>query len=174
MSAVWLNKLMKVVGINSEEDEYEYDDEVEQYDEEDNDMEEEIEEPMPRSRRSFSEIEDSSPYSSRNMQNKVIPMNTAVSSSKMVITQPNCYEDVADIARYFKEKKSVIVNLENANKEDARRIVDFLCGSTFMVDGTIQRVSSLIYLITPRNVEIQNDIEQNQNKQQKSSFSWLK
>ena len=44
-----------------------------------------------------------------------------------------------------------------------------------MVEGTIQKVSNLIYLITPKNVEIQNDLEQSQyGKQQKMSFSWLK
>ena len=108
------------------------------------------------------------------MQTKVIPMNTGVSSSKMVITQPTCYDEVEGIGEYLKSRKSIIINLENVGKEDARRILDFLSGATFMVEGTIQRVSNLIYLITPKNVEIQNDLERSQYKQQKMSFSWLK
>jgi len=97
-----------------------------------------------------------------------------MSSSRMVITQPTCYEDVQEVGDYLKAKKSVIINLENTGKDDARRIIDFLSGATFMIEGTIQKVSNLIYLIAPRTVEIQNDLEKSQYKQQKQSFSWLK
>lgn len=174
MSAAIINKFMDMIGINHNSDEYE--EEVENYDSEvENDLEtESYELQAPRARRSFSDIESSNPYSSRNIQSKVIPMNTAVSSSKMVITQPTCYDDVQEIGEYLKDKKSVIINLENVGKEDARRILDFLSGAAFMIEGTIQKVSNLIYLMTPKNVEIQNDAERNQYKQQKSSFSWLK
>jgi cell division inhibitor SepF len=160
-----INKFMNMlnIGSNDEEnvDDYEDDQEVQEATS------------TYKSRRNFSEIEQESPYSARNIQSKVIPMNTAVSSSKMVITQPNCYEDVQEIGDYLKNKKSVIVNLESVSKEDARRILDFMSGATFVVEGTIQKVSNLIYLITPRNVEIQNDVERSQYKQ-KLSFSWMK
>jgi len=160
-----INKFMNMlnIGSNDEEnvDDYEDDQEVQETTS------------TYKSRRNFSEIEQESPYSARNIQSKVIPMNTAVSSSKMVITQPNCYEDVQEIGDYLKNKKSVIVNLESVSKEDARRILDFMSGATFVVEGTIQKVSNLIYLITPRNVEIQNDVERSQYKQ-KLSFSWMK
>lgn len=168
MSAAIINKFMDMIGIGKEE-EYE---EGANYEVEEQYEEEEYEKPS-RSRRSFSEIESENPYSTKNIQTKVIPMNTAVSSSKMVITQPTCYEDVQEIGEYIKNKKSVIINLENVSKEDARRILDFLSGAAFMIDGTIQKVSNLIYLMTPRNVEIQNDLERSQYKQ-KLSFSWLK
>lgn len=173
MGAAIINKFMDMIGINGQENSDEYED-AEQYD-----INEEVEDtyelPTSKTRRSFSEIEKENPYSSRNIQTKVIPMNTAISSSKMVITQPTCFEDVREVGDYLKNKKSVIINLENTEKEDARRILDFLSGSIFMIEGTLQKVSNLIYLMTPKNVEIQNDIERNQFKQQqKSSFSWLK
>lgn len=114
-------------------------------------------------------------YSSKNnSQVRLMPTTAGAVASKMVITQPESFDESGVIGDYLKGQKSVIINLENVNKEDARRIVDFMSGATFMVDGTIQKVSSLIYLFTPRNVEIQNDVEQNQYKQQKASFSWLK
>ena len=169
MSAAIVNKFMRMMGIG-EEDDTEYDDEVDYYDEEE---QEEVEKESPKSRRSFRDIESSNPYSRNNIQTKVIPMSTAVSSSKMVITQPTCYEDVQEIGEYLKARKSVIINLENVGKEDARRILDFLSGATFMIEGTIQKVSNLIYLMTPKDVEIQNDVERSQYKQ-KASFSWLK
>ena len=159
------NKLFEVLNIGSNDEE-----EYEDYEEE-QDVQEEASSYKPR--RNFKEIEDGSPYSAKNIQSKVIPMNTAISSSKMVITQPNCYEDVQEIGDYLKNRKSVIINLESVAKEDARRILDFMSGATFAVEGTIQKVSNLIYLITPRNVEIQNDVERSQYKQ-KLSFSWMK
>lgn len=159
-----INKFMNMLNIGSNEEE------VEDYED---DQEVQDSSSAYKSRRKFSEIEDESPYSAKNIQSKVIPMNTAVSSSKMVITQPNCYEDVQEIGDYLKNRKSVIVNLESVSKEDARRILDFMSGATFIVEGTIQKVSNLIYLMTPRNVEIQNDLERSQYKQ-KLSFSWMK
>ncbi len=159
------NKLFDMLNIGSNEEE-----EIEDYEDE-QDLQEETSSYKPR--RNFKDIEDENPYSAKNIQSKVIPMNTAISSSKMVITQPNCYEDVQEIGDYLKNRKSVIVNLESVSKEDARRILDFMSGATFAVEGTIQKVSNLIYLITPRNVEIQNDVERSQYKQ-KLSFSWMK
>ncbi len=175
MSAAIINKFMDMIGIGGQdEDGEDYEETVNYENENENEVEEETYiKPKNRVRRSFSEIENESPYGAKSIQTKVIPMNTAVSSSKMVITQPTCYEDVEEIGAYLKNKKSVIINLENVGKEDARRILDFLSGATFMIEGTIQKVSNLIYLMTPKNVEIQNDIEKSQYKQ-KTSFSWLK
>lgn len=168
MSAV-ISKFMEKLGLaNPTEDEYEEYEEVEDTNEED----EEETKYSQRSRRNFSDLDNG--YASRSMQTKVIPMETAVSSSKMVITEPSCYESVQEIGEYLKSKKSVIINLENVSKEEARRILDFLSGAAFMIDGTIQKVSNLIYLMTPRNVEIQDDTKKDEYKQQKLSFSWLK
>lgn len=173
MAAI-INKFMDMFGIGNQ-DEEEYDEEANYA--EDQEVEEEEEfytKPKSRSRRSFSDIEKENPYGARSIDTKVIPMNTSVSSSKMVITQPTCYEDVEEIGAYLKNKKSVIINLENVGKEDARRVLDFLSGAAFMIEGTIQRVSNLIYLMAPKSVEIQNDIDKSQYGKQKASFSWLK
>ena len=113
-------------------------------------------------------------YADEYSKSKVVPMNTAISSSKMVITQPSCSEDVQEIGEYLRCKKAVIINLENVSKEDGQRILDFMSGATFMVEGTIQKVSNLIYLTTPRCVEIQNDVEKKDYSKQKMNFSWMK
>ena len=176
MGAAIMNKLMNAMGIgNDDEDDYVYDGECDQDGVDTEENREQYSRNSYKSNKSFKDIERESQYSTSNIQSKVIPMNTAMSSSKMVITQPTCYDEVEGIGEYLKNKKSIIVNLENVGKEDARRILDFMSGAAFMVEGTIQKVSNLIYLMTPKNVEIQNDLEQGQyNKQQKMSFSWLK
>lgn len=106
-------------------------------------------------------------------QTKILPMAGTVATSKMVITKPSCFEDVEEIGSYLKQKKSVIVNLESVNKEDGRRILDFLGGAAFGLEGTVQKVSTLIYIMTPKTVEIQNDVERAEYRS-KLSFSWLK
>ena len=173
-----LNKFMDMIGIgNKEEDYYDedsYNEEEEQYTDEEEEEDDYNRKNQYKPKKSYSDGERDNQFSSRNMQSKVIPMSSSLSSSKMVITQPTCYDEVEGIGDYLKTKRSIIINLENVSKEDARRILDFLSGATFMVDGTIQRVSNLIYLITPKNVEIQNDLETSQYRQQKMSFSWLK
>ena len=58
----------------------------------------------------------------------------------------------------LKQKKSVIVNLEYVNKEVARRIVDFISGGVFALDGHIQKISNSIFLVAPVNYEITNEM----------------
>ena len=108
---------------------------------------------------------------------KVLPMTGAspvVTSSKMVITEPQCFDDVKEISEHLKERRSVIVNLETVTKEDQRRIIDFLSGATYVIDGSMQKISSLIYLITPKNVEIQNDIEKKEDVENAESIDNIK
>lgn len=181
MGAEIMNKFLKVIGIGGNNDEA-YDDNYEDNYEDDGYTEDIEDEDIysqqggarSRARASVREVEDAV----SNRPAKVISVNNGMSASKMVITQPTCYNDVEEVGTYLKSKKSVIINLENVGKEDARRVLDFLSGATFMIEGNIQKVSNLIYLMTPRTVEIQNDLENNQiNKQQqeqRQSFSWLK
>ena len=176
MSAAIINKFKDMMGFGSQDDDEEIE-EVEQDEENVDYDEEDTSTYTARQRRaSYKEADDISSYSGRSAQTKVIPMNNGASGSRMVITQPTCYDDVQEVGEYLKAKKSVIINLENVGKDDARRILDFLSGATFMIEGTIQKVSNLIYLMAPRTVEIQNDLERSQYKQQQKqqSFSWLK
>ena len=74
-------------------------------------------------------------------KSKIVNM-PQVQSVKMVITQPTSFEQSEEICNYLKERKSVIVNLEYVNKDVARRIVDFISGGVYALDGHIQKVSN--------------------------------
>lgn len=166
MSAEIINKFMGMLGLSGEE----YDGDEGQ-DEEIEEVEEVYERPARAGyfgRNKVVKEEEVSPRTTR-----VLPMTGTATTSKMVITQPACFDDVQEIGEYLKQKRTVIVNLESVNKEDHRRIVDFVSGATFVTEGSIQKVSSLIYLITPKTVEIQNDIERAQYRS-KMNFSWMK
>ena len=103
---------------------------------------------------------------------KVVSMPQS-QSVKMVISQPTTFEQSEEICNFLKQKKSVIVNLEYVNKEVARRIVDFISGGVFALDGHIQKISNSIFLVAPVNYEITNEMAREEIKS-KLSASWLK
>ena len=104
---------------------------------------------------------------------KVVPLNAQGQAVKMVISQPTTFEQSEEICSFLKEKKSVIVNLEYVNKDVARRIVDFISGGVYALDGHIQKISNSIFLIAPVNYEITNEMAREEIKS-KLSVSWLK
>lgn len=78
---------------------------------------------------------------------------------KIVLARPAKYEDATVSARNLRENKAVLLNLENVDKALARRVVDFLSGSTYVLDGSVRKVAQYIYLFVPRNMEILGDLE---------------
>ncbi len=155
MSGALMNKVWDLFGMDSQEEE-EYDEEN-VYDYED---EEE-------------EVEDRKLFGRKN-RDKVVSMPQAQTNAiKMVISQPTTFEQSDEICSFLKEKKSVIVNLEYVNKDVARRIVDFISGGVYALDGYIQKVSNSIFLVAPSNYEITNEMAREEIKS-KLSVSWLK
>lgn len=153
MSGALMNKVWDLFGMDQAE--------PEEYEEEnayDFDEEEEVEDKKIFGRKS----------------NKVVSMpQTQTNAIKMVISQPTSFEQSDEICSFLKEKKSVIVNLEYVNKDVARRIVDFISGGVYALDGYIQKVSNSIFLVAPSNYEITNEMAREEIKS-KLSVSWLK
>ena len=152
-----MNKVWDLFGMDSAEPE-EYDDEnVYEYEDEEE------------------EVEDKKLFGRKNREKeKVVAMPQAQTNAiKMVISQPTTFEQSDEICSFLKEKKSVIVNLEYVNKDVARRIVDFISGGVYALDGYIQKVSNSIFLVAPSNYEITNEMAREEMKS-KLSVSWLK
>lgn len=158
MSGALMDKVWGLFGMDAvEEEDYE---EENGYDYED---EEEI-----------VEVEDRKLFGRKNNKDKVVAMPQANANAiQMVISQPTNFEQSDEICSFLKEKKSVIVNLEYVNKEVARRIVDFISGGVYALDGYIQKVSNSIFLVAPSNYEITNEMAREEMKS-KLSVSWLK
>lgn len=92
---------------------------------------------------------------------------------KMKICRPTTFEQSQEIANLLKEKNSVIVNLEYVNKDVARRVVDFISGATYAIDGHMEKISNSIFVVAPGNYEIANDTAKDEIKS-KLSVSWLR
>ena len=159
MSGALMNKVWDLFGMDSAEPEEEYDDEnVYEYDDEDD----------------VTEENNKKQLFGRKNKEKVVQMpQSQPNAIKMVISQPTSFEQSDEICSFLKEKKSVIVNLEYVNKDVARRIVDFISGGVYALDGYIQNVSNSIFLVAPSNYEITNEMAREEMKN-KLSVSWLK
>ena len=77
---------------------------------------------------------------------------------QVVLVKPERFEEASDIADSLNAKKTVVLNLESASKEVARRLVDFLSGVAYAQDGKIKRVAVNTFIITPYNVGLAGDI----------------
>lgn len=89
--------------------------------------------------------------------NKVVNIHTTT-QLQVVLVKPERYENSPEIADHLKERRTVVLNLESANKETARRVLDFLSGVAYANDGQIKRVANSTYIITPYNVDLQGDL----------------
>lgn len=133
------------------DDDYE-DDEFEEYDEEP------VKELPAKTSARVSDYPDV-PKSRNRKDSQVVSINTSV-QMQVVIIKPEAYEDAQDICDQIKEKKPVVVNLEKVEYPVAQRIMDFLSGTCYSLDGTIQRVASNIFVIAPANVDISGNLKE--------------
>ena len=78
----------------------------------------------------------------------------ADSSQKVHLVLPRSFNDAQQIADRFKDAVPVILNLQNADNELSKRLIDFASGLTYALDGSMQRVADKVFLLTPRNVEL--------------------
>lgn len=150
-----------------------YDDEdYDDYDEELDDFEESAEEPAPRARRS-------SPFSSTSSApaapaaaaapvatpapaapsfgGQVLNMNSG--KQEVVLFHAKTFDDAAKAADELCKRKAVILNMENVDKALTRRVVDFLSGSVYALDGRVKKVAQSTYLFCPHNMDVVGDLE---------------
>lgn len=93
---------------------------------------------------------------------KVTPMRskiTARDDMEVSVIKPNTMEDTREIADTLLSNCTVVLNLEGIDVELAQRIIDFACGTCYAIDGSLQKVSSYIFILTPAGVEISGDIQ---------------
>ena len=142
-------------------DEYE-DDEVETF-------EEEVEERPARTRRTpafnFSTedtSEDYAPAASTSTATVSGFSGNVVSISnkqEVVLFRPVSFNDTSKAADDLRNKKAVIVNMENVDKAMARRVVDFLSGCAYALDGKVKKIALSTYLFCPHNMDVVGDLE---------------
>ena len=143
-------KFKEIIGLGEYEDDFDDLDETE--------VEEEVQE----------EIE---PIISKQKGNKVVNIHTA-STAKVMVTKPLNYDDAREIADAIKARKIVLVNATTLETKIAQRLVDFISGSCYVLGATLQEIEQRVYLLSPSNVEVTNELKNELSS--KALFNWNK
>ena len=143
MSKGIFNRILDAVGLEEEEFEYEED---EIMDEEVDFYEDELEEPEE-------------PKASRRKQAKVTPLPNSSAKMKMLVFQPSSYEEAECIIDNLKARKPVIMNLDELELELGQRILDFVGGAVYSLNGDIKKVARSIFVVAPSNVDVAQNVE---------------
>lgn len=94
----------------------------------------------------------------RIIKSKAANINTNPSQMQVVLVKPDRFEDVEAIADHLNNKKTVVLNLEDANREVSRRIIDFLSGVAYANHGNIRKVANSTFIIVARDVDIMGEL----------------
>ena len=139
------------------------DDEYEDYDDVDQYEEEEVQQAAPRTRRTSpfaGTAPESAPAapaaSSSGFGGQVLNMS---GKQEVVLFHAKTFDDAAKAADELRKRKAVILNMENVDKALTRRVVDFLSGSVYALDGRVKKVAQATYLFCPHNMEVIGDLE---------------
>ncbi len=125
----------------------------------------------------FEEDDDDELYEDVEMDEEVEPVKTsmfekakstktsdavkALSANKdshLVLFEPRAYSETQEIATYLKQKRAAVVNLHRLQKEQSKRVIDFLSGVIFAIEGDIQQIGPKIFLCTPKNIGVTGNI----------------
>ena len=101
-------------------------------------------------------------------------------SNKMILFEPRAYPESTQIADYLKKRNTIVVNLKRVTPEQAKKIVDFLQGAIYAMNGSLQKLGGGIFLCAPNNVNIEGKITDENAKSTKTKkdekeedeFSW--
>lgn len=140
-----LDKVIGIMGFADDEDDEEF-------------MEEEV--------REHDVQEEARPVNRKNAQ--VVSIHTQ-KQVKVVVLEPTTFDESQNIADQLKNRRPVIVNLENVDHNLAKRIVDFVSGATYALGGNMQKVGQGIFLFVPNNVDISGESRETVKEK---GFSW--
>ena len=130
-----------------------YSEKEEEFDDYDDEPLEEEAAPAPAPRRSFGKSNDAP----KSAASRVVNIN-ASTQMQVVLVKPDRFDQVSEIADHLRDKQALVLNLESTNKDVARRLVDFLSGCAYALDGKIKKIAISTYIITPYNMDIVGDL----------------
>ncbi|OPJ63231.1 cell division protein SepF [Clostridium oryzae] len=109
--------------------------------------------------------------SSNKKQSKVVNIHTA-SSPKIIITKPTAFEEAANICDELRDRRIVVVNTTELEPKVAQRLLDFMGGASYVLNGELQEVERGVYVLSPSNVEVTNELKSELSS--RGIFAWTK
>ena len=141
-----VDKLKNFMGFGEEYDEFEDDIEEVEYDEE--------------------EKSSSKPMFAKRA--KVVPMHSSGAQTRIVVIKPRCYNNSTQVADELKQRRPVIINVGSLDTDEARRVIDFIAGTVYGLNGNMQKVAGGIFLATPSQVDIMGEVLEDKD----SGYEW--
>jgi len=134
------------------------DDDYDDFEEEDETPEgfEEMPTERPARNRRTPAFSTASEENSSGFSGHVVSMSN---KQEVVLFHPSNFNDTSDAADHLRNKKVVILNMENVDKAMSRRVVDFLSGCAYALDGKVKKVAQSTYLFCPHNMDVVGDLE---------------
>ena len=146
----FFGKFKDIIGMNDE-----YDDDYEDYENE------EVEE----------ENEEVEPIIKNKGNNKVVNIHSAA-TAKVMVLKPTTFDEARDISDAIKSRKIAVVNATALETKSAQRLVDFISGSCFVLGATIKEIEHRVYLLSPSNVQVTEELKNELSS--KAIFNWNK
>ena len=155
--------MMKLNDVDEMTDEFdqEYDEVTDAYEEEE-EIDEELNEEEPKKpvlsfrRKKKEKEEEPDPEDS---ESRVIPFHGRQEEGESVkVIKPQEFNEAQIVADFLKEGKTIVVNLEGIEISQAQRIIDFIGGASFAVDGSLKAISNNIFIVAPGNIEVSGDL----------------
>ncbi len=145
--ANFLDNIKRITGFEPEDDFDDYDIDL------DEEYEEEDDEEIAPVRQAAPAAEPKGQPRRNNVVN--MPSKTTL---QVVLAKPERFDDASAIADHLNEKRTVVLNLEAANRDVSRRLIDFLSGVAYANAGQLKRVANSTFIITPFNVSVTGDL----------------
>ncbi|MCI6752580.1 cell division protein SepF [Selenomonas bovis] len=163
-----IDKVCGKIGLIDSDEERKLKEELEQ---EEQEADEEEEEEMAKFERPGGQAETSA----RN----VVDFTSAASARenggnlkmKVIVIEPKTFDDAQQVANCLREKRPVVINFENTDGDDARRIIDFISGTTYALNGEIKKVGHDVFFCAPSNVNVTYTEEE---RKVSTEMPWLK
>lgn len=151
-----MDKFLNYMKLTEDEDDY-YDDDY--YDDE---PEEKPRKPVVVKKETVKEEIEERP---KKVSPKVTPMRQAPrravgNDMEVCVIKPASVEDAREITETLLANRTVVLNLEGLDVDIAQRIIDFTSGSTFAINGNLQKISHYIFIVTPASVDISGDFQE--------------
>lgn len=129
----------------------------EEYDEETGAYEEEQEIPQPRRTTASKQDSGYASASAGGFNGQVLSMGSG--KQEVVLFHAKTFDDAAKAADELRRRKAIILNMENVDKALTRRVVDFLSGCIYALDGSVKKIAQATYLFCPHNMDVVGDLE---------------
>ena len=100
---------------------------------------------------------EQTPYEAEEENSGFGGLNIGGASIELKVVRPEKFSDAPQVADHLLSNRTVVLNLENTDKDTSRHLIDFLSGVTYALDGDIKKVANDTFIITPHNVDVSDD-----------------